>query len=120
MKLLKTLAIIFFGLILFAGVASYSGASEKSSTNIGEQIDQLESAINNGQIITDGIIEDDENPDTMPNVIGDGAAKVGEKVTSGFSYILKSISDIFQTLLGWPTWEQKLADQFSSRISHKR
>lgn len=42
MKLLKTLAIIFFGLILFAGVASYSGASEKSSTNIGEQIDQLE------------------------------------------------------------------------------
>ena len=99
MKLLKTLAIIFFGLILFAGVASYSGASEKSSTNI-EQIDQLESAINNGQIITDGIIEDDENPDTMPNVIGEGAAKVGEKVTSGFSYILKSISDIFQTLLG--------------------
>ena len=84
MKLLKTLAIIFFGLILFAGVASYSGASEKSSTNIGEQIDQLESAINNGQIITDGIIEDDENPDTMPNVIGEGAAKVGEKVTFWF------------------------------------
>ena len=87
MKLLKTLAIIFFGLILFAGVASYSGASEKSSTNIGEQIDQLESAINNGQIITDGIIEDDENPDTMPNVIGERSEerRVGKECRSRWS-----------------------------------
>ncbi|HBD06348.1 MAG TPA: hypothetical protein DCY93_02935 [Firmicutes bacterium] len=99
MKFLKTCLIIFSGLVIFSAVVSYGGGQSVKEEQVEEDITQLETAVNNGEIITDGIIEDDRNPNAKPNAIGEGANAIGQKTSNLFSSILKMVGDLISSLL---------------------
>lgn len=99
MKFLKTGLIILSSLVIFSAVVSYGGGQSSKEEHVKEDISDFENAINNGEIITDGLIEDDNNLVAQPNAIGKWASTVGEKVSSWFSSFLKMIGNLISSFI---------------------
>ncbi len=99
MKFWKIGLIVFSGLLLFSAVASYGGGQSVKEEQVKEDIGEFEAAINNGEIITDGLIEDDRNSKAEPNALGQGANYIGQKISSLFNSLLKMIGGFISSLM---------------------
>lgn len=98
-KFFKSLVIFLFGLIIITSLMSF-GSAHSDDTAINNDIHELESAVNNGQVVSDGMIEKDQNPDAKPNVFGEGATELGQKVADGFSSFIDMVGQMVFSIFG--------------------
>lgn len=94
MKVLRNLVFILFGAVVVSALLTTGSAQTGKASDIEDNIELIESAVNNGQVITDGMIEGDKNPNAKPNAIGEGATKVGGTIVDGFTSFLKMVGEM--------------------------
>lgn len=99
-KFFKSLVIFLFGLIIVTSLVSFGSAQSDQNKTISSGIFDLESAVNNGQVVSDGMIEKDQNPDAKPNAIGEGATELGQKIADGFSSFVDMLGQMVFSIFG--------------------
>lgn len=90
---LKHLVLFFFGLIIFMAIFDAGSSGSQAEKEASDNALSFEQAVNNGEIVQDGMMDKGDEPIVTPNTVGEGASKVGNSVVGALASFLELIGE---------------------------